>query len=138
VQAYRIASSLLVKLGEADLGWLAADRAMSAAADEPILAATATISVAQALRASNRDRPALTAALTAANRILPALSRPADHEVGGLRGDQIARQPHDQRGEGEGAPSRQRPPGEWAVGGRCWFKPLSPPPAAARAAAPTS
>ncbi|MGC4838491.1 helix-turn-helix domain-containing protein [Micromonospora vinacea] len=32
VQAYRITSSLLVKLGEADLGWLAADRAMSAAA----------------------------------------------------------------------------------------------------------
>ncbi|MGC4851603.1 helix-turn-helix domain-containing protein [Micromonospora sp. DT15] len=115
-QAYRITSSLLVKLGEADLGWLAADRAMSTA-DDPILAATATISVAQALRASNRDRLALTAALTAANRILPAPSQPADHEVGGLRGDQTVRQPHDQRGEGEGGPARQRPPGEWAVGG---------------------
>ncbi|MEK8105763.1 helix-turn-helix domain-containing protein [Micromonospora sp. M12] len=56
VQAYRITSSLLVKLGEADLGWLAADRAMSAAGDDPILAATAAISVAQALRASGRDR----------------------------------------------------------------------------------
>ncbi|WP_433260608.1 helix-turn-helix domain-containing protein [Micromonospora vinacea] len=117
VQAYRITSSLLVKLGEADLGWLAADRAMSAAGDDRILAATAAISVAQALRASNRDRLALTAALTAANRILPAPSHPADHEVGGLRADQTARQPHDQRSEGEGAPARQRPPGEWAVGG---------------------
>ena len=56
MQAYRITSSLLVKLGEADLGWLAADRAMSAAGDDPILAATAAISVAQALRASGRDR----------------------------------------------------------------------------------
>ncbi|MCG5446566.1 helix-turn-helix domain-containing protein [Micromonospora sp. NIE79] len=119
VQSYRITSLLLVKLGEADLGWLAADRAMSAASDDPILAAAAAISVVQALRASNRDRLALTAALTAANRILPALSCPADHGVGGLRGDQTARQPHDQRGEGEGegAPARQRPPGEWAVGG---------------------
>ncbi|WP_088989231.1 helix-turn-helix domain-containing protein [Micromonospora chokoriensis] len=117
VQAYRITSSLLVKLGEADLAWLAADRAMSAASDDPILAASATISVAQALRASNRNRPALTATLRAANRILPALSHSADHEVGGLRGDQIARQPHDQRGEGEDASWRQRPLGEWAVGG---------------------
>ncbi|MDG9676744.1 helix-turn-helix domain-containing protein [Micromonospora sp. DH14] len=121
VQAYRITSSLLVKLGEADLAWLAADRAMSAAGDDPILAATATISVAQALRASSRDRLALTVTQTAANRILPPLSHPADHEVGGLRGDQIARQPHDQRGEGEGegkgAPSRQRSAGDWAVGG---------------------
>ncbi|MBG6065324.1 helix-turn-helix domain-containing protein [Micromonospora ureilytica] len=121
VQTYRITSSLLVKLGEADLGWLTADRAMSAAADDPILVATAAISVAQALRASNRDRLALTAAETAANRILPAPSHPVDHEVGGLRGDQTARQPHDQRSEGrsegEGAPARRRPAGEWTVGG---------------------
>ncbi|MEU5963994.1 helix-turn-helix transcriptional regulator [Micromonospora parva] len=119
VQTYRITSSLLVKLGEADLAWLAADRAMSAAGDAPILAATATISVAQALRASNRDRLALAVTQTAANRIFPPPSHPADHEVGGRPGDQTARQPHDQRSEGddEGAPARQRPPGEWAVGG---------------------
>ncbi|WP_430502421.1 helix-turn-helix domain-containing protein [Micromonospora trifolii] len=115
VQVYRITSSLLVKLGEADLGWLAADRAMSAAGDDPILAATAAISIAQAVRASNRDRLVLTATLAAANRIIPAPSRPGDHEVGGLSGDQLARQPHDQ--QGEGAPARRRPPGEWAVGG---------------------
>ncbi|MEV4119967.1 helix-turn-helix transcriptional regulator [Micromonospora sp. NPDC049645] len=115
VQAYRITSSLLVKLGEADLGWLAADRAMSTAADDPILAGTATIAVAQALRAANRDRLALTATLTAANRILPSPPRLGDHEVDGLHGDQIARQPHDQRGRG--ALARQRSAGEWAVGG---------------------
>ncbi|MET7669695.1 hypothetical protein [Micromonospora luteifusca] len=117
VQAYRITSSLLVKLGEADLGWLAADRAMTTAGDNPVLAATATISVAQALRAPNRDHLALAAALTAAHRILPTPSYLSDHEVDGLRGDQTARQPHDRRSEGEGAPARQRQPGERAVGG---------------------
>ncbi|MBQ1039373.1 helix-turn-helix domain-containing protein [Micromonospora sp. C81] len=117
VQAYRITSSLLVKLGEADLGWLAADRAMAAAGDDPILAATAAISVAQALRASNRDRLALTATLTAANRILPPTpnptpSRSGDHEVDGPDGDQTTRQPHDHGGEGRGWSA-----GERAVGG---------------------
>ncbi|MFF5056479.1 helix-turn-helix domain-containing protein [Micromonospora sp. NPDC000663] len=111
VQAYRITSSLLVKLGEADLAWLAADRAMAAASDDPTLAATATIAVAQALRAANRDPLALTATQSAANRLLPPSSRPGDHEVGGFGGDQSARQPHDQRGVG------LRPAGERAVGG---------------------
>ncbi|RAO34355.1 hypothetical protein PSN13_03222 [Micromonospora saelicesensis] len=84
VQAYRITSSLLVKLGEADLGWLAADRAMSAAADDPVLAATAAISVAQALRASGRDRLALAATLAAANRITSGPQRSAgEWAVGG-------------------------------------------------------
>ena len=99
VQTYRITSSLLVKLGEADLGWLAADRAMSAAGDDLILAATAAISVAQALRASHRDHLALTATLTAANRITPTPARPRDHEVDGRFDLHAARQPHDQPGE---------------------------------------
>ncbi|WUR62799.1 helix-turn-helix domain-containing protein [Micromonospora chokoriensis] len=111
VQAYRVTSSLLVKLGEADLAWLAADRAMAAAGDDPTLAATATIAVAQALRAANRDPLALTVAQTAANRLVPSSSRPGDHEAGGFDGDQNARQPHDHRGAG------LRPAGEWAVGG---------------------
>ncbi|MGC4815902.1 helix-turn-helix domain-containing protein [Micromonospora sp. DT63] len=109
VEAYRITSSLLVKLGEADLGWLAADRAMTVAADNPALAATAAISVAQALRAANRDHLALTATQKAANRVLPPPLHRVDHEVGGLDRDQFARQPHDRRDE--------RPAGEWAVGG---------------------
>ncbi|MEU5780940.1 helix-turn-helix domain-containing protein [Micromonospora lupini] len=117
VQTYRITSALLVKLGEADLGWLAADRAMAAAKDDRTLAATAAISVGQALRASGRDRLALTATLTAANRILPpstaaSPSRADDHEVDGPWRDPIPRQPHDQRtGGGSGSA------GEWAVGG---------------------
>lgn len=112
VHAYRITSSLLVKLDEPDLAWLAADRAMAAAGDDPILAATAAISVAQALRASHRDRLALAATLTAANRILPptpdpARSRPGDHVVDGPDEDRTTRQLHDHRGESRA----------WAVGG---------------------
>ncbi|MEU4475109.1 helix-turn-helix transcriptional regulator [Micromonospora sp. NPDC023888] len=115
VQAYRITSALLVKLGEADLGWLAADRAMAAAKDDKTLAATAAVSVGQALRASGRDRLALTATLTGGNCILPpptaaSPSNPGDHEVGGPWRDQIPRQPHDRR---SGAGSA----GERAVGG---------------------
>ncbi|MEU4337972.1 helix-turn-helix transcriptional regulator [Micromonospora lupini] len=82
VQTYRITSALLVKFGEADLGWLAADRAMTAAGDDPALAATAAVSVGQALRASGRDRLALTATLTAANRVRPQRS-PGEWAVGG-------------------------------------------------------
>ncbi|WP_460808507.1 helix-turn-helix domain-containing protein [Micromonospora zhanjiangensis] len=43
VQAYRITASVLVKLGEADLAWLAADRAMAAAGEDRLLAAVAAI-----------------------------------------------------------------------------------------------
>ncbi|MET8045469.1 helix-turn-helix transcriptional regulator [Micromonospora sp. NPDC005215] len=110
VHAYRITSSLLVKLGEADLGWLAADRAMAAAGDDPLLAATATIEVAQALRAQNRNHLALAALLPAASRILPSPSHSGDHEVSGPFEDQTARKPHDQRRTGGGA-------GEGAGGG---------------------
>ncbi|WP_433133509.1 helix-turn-helix domain-containing protein [Micromonospora sp. CA-240977] len=103
VQAYRITSSLLVKLGEPDLAWLAADRAMATAGDDPLLAATATIEVAQALRAQNRNHLALAALLPAANRVLPPPTHPDDHEVGGPFEDQAARQPHDHRRIGVGA-----------------------------------
>ncbi|WP_431977251.1 helix-turn-helix domain-containing protein [Micromonospora haikouensis] len=72
VQAYRITSSVLVKLGEADLGWLAADRAVAVAGGDRVLAGAATISAAQALRALGYDRLALVAALAAAHRVAPA------------------------------------------------------------------
>ncbi|MET8123316.1 helix-turn-helix domain-containing protein [Micromonospora sp. NPDC005189] len=101
VQAYRITSSLLVKLGEADLGWLAADRAMAAASGAPVLAATAAVSVGQALRASGRDRLALAALLPAANRVLPPSSRAGDQEVCGAFGDQTSRKPLDRESEGD-------------------------------------
>ncbi|WP_433393443.1 helix-turn-helix domain-containing protein [Micromonospora sp. KLBMP9576] len=72
VQAYRITSSVLVKLGEADLGWLAADRAVAVAGADPVLAGAAAVSVGQALRALGRDRLALVATTAAARRVGPA------------------------------------------------------------------
>ncbi|MCG5462987.1 helix-turn-helix domain-containing protein [Micromonospora sp. MED01] len=115
VQAYRITSSLLVKLDEADLAWLAADRAMSAAGDDPILAATAAISVGQALRAQDRDHLALAALLAAANRLLPPSSHDGDQEVCGTFGDQNCLKPLDHRGRGDHRV--QGDSREWAVGG---------------------
>ncbi|MEU8110706.1 helix-turn-helix transcriptional regulator [Micromonospora sp. NPDC048947] len=115
VQTYRITSSLLVKLGVADLGWLAADRAMSAAGDDPILAATAAISVGQALRAQDRDHLALAALLPAANRLLPPSSHDGDQEVCGTFGDQTSRKPLDHQGQrGSRGQGDHR---DWAVGG---------------------
>ncbi|BCL17872.1 helix-turn-helix domain-containing protein [Micromonospora sagamiensis] len=75
VQAYRLTSSVLVKLGDAGLAWLAADRAMAVAAEDPVVAATAAVPLGQALRALGRGRLAMTAALAAANRIAPAVPR---------------------------------------------------------------
>ncbi len=72
VQAYRITSSVLVKLGEADLGWLAADRAVAAAGGDRVLAASAAVSVGQALRALGRDRLALAVTTAATRRLAPA------------------------------------------------------------------
>ncbi|WP_370518925.1 helix-turn-helix domain-containing protein [Micromonospora sp. AMSO12t] len=72
VQAYRITSSVLVKLGEADLGWLAADRAVAVAGGDAVLAGAATVAVGQALRALGRDRLALVATLAVARRVAPA------------------------------------------------------------------
>ncbi|WP_416902027.1 helix-turn-helix domain-containing protein [Micromonospora echinospora] len=68
VQVYRVTSSVLVKLGEADLAWLAADRAVTAAGGDRLLAAVAAIPLAQALRALGRDRLAMAAALAAVPR----------------------------------------------------------------------
>ncbi|MGC5053244.1 helix-turn-helix domain-containing protein [Micromonospora sp. DT48] len=64
--AHRLTASVLVKLDHADLGWLAADRAVTAAGG-PILIATATIAVAEALRALGHHHLAHTAALATAD-----------------------------------------------------------------------
>ncbi|MEU3456906.1 helix-turn-helix transcriptional regulator [Micromonospora sp. NPDC006766] len=75
VRAYRLAAQVLVKLGEAELAWLVADRAMTTAAGDPRRTATATISLTQALRALHRGRLAMTAATTAAQQLTPTPSR---------------------------------------------------------------
>jgi transcriptional regulator with XRE-family HTH domain len=81
VEAYRITAALLVKVGEADLGWLAADRAMATATGDPTLLAAATVQLGQALRAAGRARAALATTLAAAQRVTPldpAAGSPAD------------------------------------------------------------
>ncbi|WP_405107644.1 helix-turn-helix domain-containing protein [Micromonospora sp. NBC_01405] len=71
VEAYRVTASLLVKLGEADLGWLAADRAMATATGDRRLVSAAAVQLGQALRAAGRARAAMSATLAAAYRIAP-------------------------------------------------------------------
>ncbi|MFG1842026.1 helix-turn-helix domain-containing protein [Micromonospora sp. NPDC049175] len=68
VEVYRVTAALLVKLGEGSLAWLAADRAMSAAAGDRVLLGCAAVQLGQALRASARARPVL---LAAADQIAP-------------------------------------------------------------------
>lgn len=60
-QVYQIASTLLRKLGEPQLSWLAADRAIGAAqrCDDPLLIGIATTRVANALRSLGRFEAAL-------------------------------------------------------------------------------
>ncbi|WP_233219563.1 helix-turn-helix domain-containing protein [Micromonospora sp. RP3T] len=69
VEAYRLTASLLVKLDETELGWLAADRAMAAATGDRLLVAAAAVQLGQVFRASGRAREAEAATLTAAYRI---------------------------------------------------------------------
>ncbi|WP_326555856.1 helix-turn-helix domain-containing protein [Micromonospora sp. NBC_01813] len=69
VQANRVASSVLVKLDEAHLAWIAADRAIVAAGNDRVLAAAAALSLTQALRALCQNRLALATALAAAHHI---------------------------------------------------------------------
>ncbi|RIV34157.1 helix-turn-helix domain-containing protein [Micromonospora radicis] len=67
VEAYRVTAALLVKLDEASLAWLAADRAISVAAGDRLLVACAAVQLGQALPA--RARPVM---LAAAYRIAPS------------------------------------------------------------------
>ncbi|NES13974.1 MULTISPECIES: helix-turn-helix domain-containing protein [Micromonospora] len=81
-QVYQIASSVLRKLGECDLSWLAADRSMAVAqrADDPLLAGIATTRVCNALVAMGRPRPALELNVRIANRLAPGGGNDASPE----------------------------------------------------------
>jgi transcriptional regulator with XRE-family HTH domain len=72
-EVYQITSSSMRRLGELDLGWLAADRsiAVSQRAGDQLLAGVATSRVALALRALGRHRSALEVNVNIANRICP-------------------------------------------------------------------
>ncbi|MDG4801992.1 helix-turn-helix transcriptional regulator [Micromonospora sp. WMMD980] len=71
VEAYRITAALLVKLGDAELAWLAVDRAMLTATGDRELVAGAAVQLGQVLRALGRTREAKSVMLTAAYRIAP-------------------------------------------------------------------
>jgi transcriptional regulator with XRE-family HTH domain len=73
VEAYRITASLLVKLGDADLAWLAADRAMLAATGDRELVAAAAVQLGQVLRVAGRAREARSVTRAAAYRIAPPM-----------------------------------------------------------------
>ncbi|MFI7514076.1 helix-turn-helix domain-containing protein [Micromonospora echinofusca] len=86
VRVYRLTAQTLVKLGKPHLAWLAADRAMTAAAGDPYHTGLAAISLAQALRALRRGRLATTAALTAVHQLDLTPSRAFLPDEPGLTG----------------------------------------------------
>ncbi|MFY1599454.1 XRE family transcriptional regulator [Micromonospora sp. WMMD737] len=71
VEVYRIAASLLLKIGETELAWLAADRAMTIATGDPVLVAAAAVQLGQVLRATGRAPSAVPIMRAAAYRIAP-------------------------------------------------------------------
>ncbi|MEV6801802.1 helix-turn-helix domain-containing protein [Micromonospora rifamycinica] len=76
VRVHRLTAQTLVKLGDAHLAWLAADRAMmTATRGDPVRIGLATVTLAQVLRALRRGRLARTAALTAVRQLDPAAAQ---------------------------------------------------------------
>lgn len=73
-QVYQVSASVLRKLGENELGWLAADRAVGVShrAGDPMLAGAATIRVANAMLTLGRSRPALDLNVQVAHRLAPS------------------------------------------------------------------
>ncbi|MFY1705685.1 helix-turn-helix domain-containing protein [Micromonospora sp. WMMA1923] len=69
VHTYRLTAALLVKLGDPESAWLAADRAMIAATGDRSLVAAAAVQLGQVLRAAGRVRVAKSAMLAAAYRV---------------------------------------------------------------------
>jgi transcriptional regulator with XRE-family HTH domain len=88
-QAYQITSSTLRNLGQCELAWLAADRAVTVAqrSGDELLAGMATFRVSLALMALDRARPALELSLSVANRLAPpdgCDTGPKRHSVYGM------------------------------------------------------
>ncbi|MFG1845132.1 XRE family transcriptional regulator [Micromonospora carbonacea] len=88
VSGYGLVALVLVKVGQGELAWLAADRglAVATAAADPWLTAAATVPLCQALRASGRLRPAVEAAVVAAHRVGPGRSGAAPAAGPAVRG----------------------------------------------------
>ncbi|MDG4763576.1 helix-turn-helix domain-containing protein [Solwaraspora sp. WMMD406] len=80
VQAYRVTALVLVKVGEAELAWLAADRALAAAGGDRLLAASAVVPLGQALRGLGQHRLAMAVTITAADRVAALTEGAASRE----------------------------------------------------------
>jgi transcriptional regulator with XRE-family HTH domain len=78
-QVYQIASSTLRKVGEYDMAWLAADRAIMVCqrAEDDLLSGLAVFRVGNALSALGRCRPALEIDVNIANHVAPGGKREA-------------------------------------------------------------
>jgi transcriptional regulator with XRE-family HTH domain len=81
-QVYQISASVMRKLGEHELGWLAADRAISVShrSGDVLLAGVATTRVANALLTLDRARPALDLNVAVAHKLAPATEAEATPE----------------------------------------------------------
>jgi transcriptional regulator with XRE-family HTH domain len=81
-QVYQISASVMRKLGEHEMGWLAADRAISVShrAGDQLLAGIATTRVANALLTLDRARPALDLNVAVAHKLAPATEAEATPE----------------------------------------------------------
>ncbi|WDZ83754.1 helix-turn-helix domain-containing protein [Micromonospora cathayae] len=90
VRVYALTAGLLVKLGEPQLAWLAADRAFGTAGGHPRLTGYAAVPLAQAFRALNRGRLALGAATSAVRGLDPTPGRDASPEQLALAGTLLA------------------------------------------------
>ncbi|MFI7432012.1 helix-turn-helix domain-containing protein [Micromonospora haikouensis] len=88
VSGYGLVALVLVKVGQGELAWLAADRglAVATASADPWLAAAATVPLCQALRAGGRLRAAVEAAVVAAHRVGPCRSGAAPADGPAVRG----------------------------------------------------
>src|SRR3712207_3959773 len=86
-QVYQIASSVLRKLGEHELSWLAADRAIAVSqrAGDQLLAGIASYRVGSALLALGRARPALEVNVNIANRLAPGQQESTPERLSGYR-----------------------------------------------------
>ncbi|MFV2017894.1 helix-turn-helix domain-containing protein [Micromonospora sp. LOL_023] len=78
--AYQVTAQALVKVDEPDLAWLAADRALATAGDDPLLATAAAIPLGQALRGLGQSRLAMAATIAAAHRLTASANGIADIE----------------------------------------------------------
>jgi len=74
-QVYQLAAATLLKLGDAELAWLAADRGVHAArrADDRLVAADAVRRLAHSLLTRGDNKPALRLLVATAERMTPAL-----------------------------------------------------------------